>query len=116
MGDLERSTAVETPVEPRQTPPRPKRQPQFGVMVDNDDDHTFPYVIEVFQKVFGYKTEKCVKLALTIHNQGRAVVWSGWKEIAELKVDQIKSAGKDFYAAAGPVAYPLSCRVVPMPG
>ncbi len=107
---------IDTPVKTKQDPPKPKRQPQYGVIVYNDDEHTFPYVIEVFQKVFGYNQEKCVKLALDIHHQGRALVWAGWKEAAELKVELIKSAGKDYYAVAGPVAYPLECRAEPLPG
>lgn len=116
MSDQLESTVVHAPPKPQQQPPKPKRQPQFGVFVHNDEDHTFAYVIETFQKVFGYNQERCLKLALDIHNNGKTVVWAGWKEVAELKADLIRSAGKDYYAIAGPVSYPLGCHVEALPG
>ena len=78
---------------------KPKTQPPYAVIVFNDDQHSFPYVIETFMKVFGYELEKSRSLAVEIHNQGKGVVWSGSREVAELKRDQIRSAGPDFYAA-----------------
>ena len=73
------------------------------------------YVIETFQKVFGYSFEKCVKLALDIHHQGRGIVWSGSKEVAELKCELIRSAGPDIYASKR-VDWPLGASVEPLPG
>ena len=77
----------------------PKKLPPYAVVVFNDDLHTFQYVVETFIKVFGYPLEKGYSLAVEIHNCGRGIVWSGSKELAELKRDQIRSAGPDFYAA-----------------
>ena len=54
------TVAVEIPAEPAQRPkPRPgdakpKKQPPYAVIVLNDDEHSFPYVIDTFSKVFGY--------------------------------------------------------------
>src|SRR5580692_8577165 len=75
--------------------PRPKTQPPYAVIVENDDFHTFNYVIEVLQKVFGYDLEKAFLLTSQVHNAGQALVWSGALELAELKRDQIKSFGPD---------------------
>lgn len=93
---------------------KPKRLPPYAVIVLNDDLHTFDYVIETFKKVFGYVHEKCFQLAWQIHTQGRAIVWTGPKEVAELKQDQIRGAGTDFYARQ-PVKFPLGVVIEPLP-
>ena len=91
---------------------KPKKQPPYNVIVYNDDQHTYEYVIKTLEKVFGYPPEKGFQLADQIHRIGQAVVWTGTRELAELKVDQIKGAGKDFYAKE-PVDWPLRCECVP---
>ncbi len=93
----------------------PKKQPPYAVVVFNDDAHTFDYVIETFTKVFGYPHEKSLSLAMLIHTAGRAVVWTGSLEVAELKRDQLRSAGPDFYAAQK-VDWPLGVTIEPLPG
>jgi len=92
---------------------KPKVLPPYAVIVYNDDKHTFPYVIETFQKVFGYTLQKCLLLAKEIHLKGRSVVWSGSKEVAELKRDQIIGAGPDFHSPL-PVRSPLKTIIEPM--
>lgn len=93
---------------------KPKRLPPYAVVVHNDDAHTFHYVIETFQKVFGYDEQKGFLLAYEIHTRGRAIVWSGAKEVAELKRDQIRGAGPDHWASK-PVTFPLSVSIEPLP-
>jgi ATP-dependent Clp protease adaptor protein ClpS len=112
---MKSATAVlEAPEVDTQDPEqKPKIQPPYAVVVVNDDEHTFNYVIETFRKVFKYAVEKCFQLAEEIHIKGRAIVWSGSLEVAELKRDQIISAGTDFYAAK-PVTYPLRVELEPM--
>lgn len=94
---------------------KPKRQPLYAVIVENDDLHTFAYVIEALGKVFGYDPQKGYQLAHTIHTEGRAAVWSGSKEVAELKRDQLKSVGPDLFALK-PVTFPLGVYIEPLPG
>lgn len=94
---------------------QPKKQPPYAVVVFNDDLHTFAYVIETFMKVFGYSQEKCYTLAMQIHLAGKGIVWSGAQEVAELKRDQIRSAGPDFHAEKK-VEFPLGVEIEPMPG
>jgi ATP-dependent Clp protease adaptor protein ClpS len=112
---------VESPAEPKQrrrkqpTDAKPKVQPPYAVVVLNDDEHSFQYVIDTFMKVFGYPLEKSYSLALQIHTQGRGIVWSGAREVAELKRDQVRSAGPDFYGAKK-VEFPLGVTIEPMPG
>jgi ATP-dependent Clp protease adaptor protein ClpS len=110
------AVAVDEPegrTEPSRTKPRPL--PPHAVVVLNDDAHSFAYVIEAFQKVFGYATEKSFTLAMQIHTQGRGIVWSGSKEVAELKRDQLRSVGPDLYAESR-VDWPLGVVIEPLPG
>ncbi len=91
----------------------PKQQPPYAVIVFNDDEHTFEYVVNTFMKVFAYPAVKSFSLALQIHNEGRGIVWSGTREEAELKRDQIRSAGPDFYGAKK-VDFPLGVTIEPL--
>jgi ATP-dependent Clp protease adaptor protein ClpS len=67
----------------------------YAVILHNDDVNTMEFVVEVLQKVFSYKIEKCVTLMKEAHEKGRAVVWVGPLEVAELKADQIVGCGAD---------------------
>lgn len=111
--------AAESPSTPKQRrkkqPAKPKPHPPYAVVLLNDDEHTFPYVIETLMKVFGYPRERSYSFALQIHNDGRGIVWSGNREVAELKRDQIRSAGPDFYATKK-IDFPLGVIVEPLPG
>ena len=86
--------------------------PPYNVVLLNDDDHSMEFVVMVLSKVFGYQLEKCVQLMLSAHTSGRAIIWSGSKEVAELKVEQIHTfhemkGVKDIGA--------LGCEIEPAP-
>ena len=68
---------------------RTRRQPPYHVILENDDHHTFPFVISVLRKVFGFSEERAVELAFGAHTKGRTIVWTGAREVAELKLEQI---------------------------
>jgi ATP-dependent Clp protease adaptor protein ClpS len=72
-----------------------KRQPPYNVILLNDDDHSFDYVILMLQKLFGYPTEKGYLMALEVHTSGRVIVMTTTMELAELKRDQIHAYGPD---------------------
>ena len=72
-----------------------KRQPPYNVILLNDNSHTFEYVIALCQKIFGYPAEKGSQIAKEVDSSGRAIVWTGSMELAELKQEQIHSLGKD---------------------
>jgi ATP-dependent Clp protease adaptor protein ClpS len=74
---------------------RPKRQPRYSVILWNDNDHTYAYVIVMLMQLFGYPAEKGYQIAHEVDIQGRAVVLTTTKEHAELKRDQIHAYGKD---------------------
>jgi ATP-dependent Clp protease adaptor protein ClpS len=72
-----------------------KRQPRYHVVLWNDDDHTFEYVIAMLKQLFGHPSETGFKLAKEVDAKGRVVVLTTTKEHAELKRDQIHAFGAD---------------------
>ena len=72
-----------------------KRQPPYNVVLLNDDDHSFEYVIGMLQRLFGHPAEKGYQMAYKVHTEGRVVVDTTSKERAELKRDQIHAFGPD---------------------
>jgi ATP-dependent Clp protease adaptor protein ClpS len=79
---------------PRQAP-RPQRQPRYHVVLWNDDDHTYQYVIAMLRQLFGHPRETGFALAKRVDRDGRVVVLTTTKEHAELKRDQIHAFGAD---------------------
>jgi ATP-dependent Clp protease adaptor protein ClpS len=79
----------------RQSRERPKRQPPYHVILWNDDDHTYEYVINMLAALFGYPPEKGFQMAKEVDTQGRVIVLTTTREHAELKRDQIHAFGKD---------------------
>ena len=73
----------------------PKRQPRYNVVLWNDDDHTYQYVIQMLMQLFGYPPEKGYQLAREVDTQGRVIVLTTTREHAELKRDQIHAYGRD---------------------
>jgi ATP-dependent Clp protease adaptor protein ClpS len=66
----------------------------WNVIVLNDSHNTFQGVaFALSSTVPGIDYDKGMRLADTIHNTGRAVVWSGPKEPAELYWTQLKDFG-----------------------
>jgi ATP-dependent Clp protease adaptor protein ClpS len=74
---------------------RPKRQPRYHVVLWNDDDHTYQYVVTMLRQIFGHPPEKGLLLAKEVDSQGRVIVLTTTKEHAELKRDQIHAFGAD---------------------
>jgi len=72
-----------------------RHQPPYHVVLLNDDDHSFEYVITMLKELFGHPTEKGMDLAKTVDDDGRAIVFTGTREYAELKVEQIHAYGAD---------------------
>jgi len=90
-----------------------KRQPRYAVVVLNDDLHSFDYVILALARIFGYSLETGFEYATKIHTEGRAIVWTGALEVAELKRDQLRGFGPDIFASK-PVTFPLGVELEPV--
>lgn len=76
-----------------------KRQPPYNVVLLNDDDHSYDYVINMLAALFGYPPEKGFQLAKEVDTSGRVIVLTTTKEHAELKQDQIHAFGPDPFIA-----------------
>jgi ATP-dependent Clp protease adaptor protein ClpS len=72
-----------------------RRQPPYHVVLLNDDDHTYEYVIDMLRKLFGHPPELGFKMAQEVDSTGRVIVDTTSKERAELKRDQIHAFGPD---------------------
>ena len=78
-----------------QTKRKLRRQPPYHVVLLNDDDHSYGYVIEMLKDLFGHPIEKGFLLAEQVDKTGRAIVLTTTLEHAELKRDQIHAYGPD---------------------
>jgi len=72
-----------------------KKPVPWHVVLLDDDDHTYEYVIHMMQRLFGHPIEKAYEIAKTVDRDGRAVCMTTHKELAELKRDQILAFGRD---------------------
>ena len=68
----------------------------WNVVLLDDDHHTYEYVIEMLGVLFGYAIDKAYKMACEVDEKKRVVVWTGHREIAELKQEQIHDYGADW--------------------
>jgi ATP-dependent Clp protease adaptor protein ClpS len=65
----------------------------WNVVVWNDPVTPMPVVVAVFRRIFGYSENKCTHLMLSVHHEGRAIVWSGTRERAESYCVKLQVAG-----------------------
>ena len=86
---------VEAPVADPVHQPQVRTRRLWHVVLLNDDDHTYEYVIEMLGKVFGHTPEVAFRMAQEVDTQGRVIVDTTTRERAELKQEQIHSFGPD---------------------
>jgi ATP-dependent Clp protease adaptor protein ClpS len=66
----------------------------WNVIVLNDNHNTFEGVASALASTLpGVSFDKGLRIADRIHNTGRAIVWSGHREAAELYWDQLQGYG-----------------------
>ena len=71
-------------------------QPRWNVVLLNDDDHTYEYVIEMLGKLFNHDQNTALRMAVEVDSTGRVIVDTTTKERAELKLQQIHAFGPDW--------------------
>jgi ATP-dependent Clp protease adaptor protein ClpS len=93
--------AVADPVEERHAEPRrsqkpqTRKQPKYNVILWDDDDHTYEYVIRMMRQLFGHSIEQSFEIATEVDHTGRAICLTTTLEHAELKRDQVHAYGRD---------------------
>jgi ATP-dependent Clp protease adaptor protein ClpS len=70
--------------------------PQYHVVLLDDDEHTYDYVIEMLMDVFGHSLEKAYLMACKVDHDKRVIVDTTHLDRAELKRDQIHAYGSDW--------------------
>jgi ATP-dependent Clp protease adaptor protein ClpS len=79
---------------PRTGPPGSGLDDNWRVIVLNDNHNTFDGVAAALSRVIpGVTLEQGYAIADKIHNTGKAIVWSGPREPAELYWEQLNDAG-----------------------
>jgi len=76
--------------------PRVVTIPRYHVILLDDDDHSYDYVIEMLTKLFGHSRERAFLMACEVDGAGRVIVDTTNKDRAELKRDQIHAYGADW--------------------
>ena len=69
--------------------------PPYNVVLLDDDDHSYEYVILMLKRIFGHPVEKGYEMAREVDATGRVIVATTNLEQAELKRDQIQAFGPD---------------------
>lgn len=70
-------------------------EPPYHLILLDDNEHTYPYVIHMLGAIFGYSREKAFAIACMVDSEGRAIVMTGPKGEVELKQDAIHAFGAD---------------------
>jgi len=112
------SAAAESPTALPESPAvqpraRSKRQPRYHVVLWNDDDHTYQYVIGMLRQLFGHPPERGMQLAKEVDRDGRVIVITTTREHAELKRDQIHAFGADRLLARSKGSMSASIEAAP---
>ncbi len=71
---------------------REKIAEPWQVVVLDDPVNLMEYVSRTLIRIFGYSREKADVLMMDVHIKGKAIVWSGGRERAEMYVNQLHSA------------------------
>ena len=70
--------------------------PLYHVVLLDDNDHTYDYVIEMLGQIFGHNPITAYGMAREVDTTGRVIVDTTHKERAEMKRDQIHAYGPDW--------------------
>jgi ATP-dependent Clp protease adaptor protein ClpS len=90
-----------TPPSKTVAPPKLERQqeeslePLYNVVLLDDDQHTYDYVVEMLQKLFCHSMTDAFQHAVEVDMSGRTVVITCGRSEAEFGRDQIHAYGPD---------------------
>jgi ATP-dependent Clp protease adaptor protein ClpS len=70
--------------------------PLYRVVLLDDNDHTYDYVIEMLQTIFIFTTDQAYRHAEEVDRRGRTVLITCELPQAEFARDQIRSYGPDW--------------------
>jgi len=68
--------------------------PMYRVVLHNDDYTTMEFVVHVLMHIFHKTENESERIMLEVHRKGRAVCGIYTREIAQTKVEQVKTLAK----------------------
>jgi len=93
------SNTVTLTVPDRRTRPITEQDPErpwlWNVVLLDSEHHSYEYVMELSMRLFGHPLDRAFQVAQKVDTQGRAVLLTTHKELAELKIEQIRTFGRD---------------------
>lgn len=78
-----------------QTQKKPATEPLYNVVLLNDDDHSYDYVIEMLQFLFYFSTQEAENHAMEVDLTGRTILVTCSLKEAEFGRDQVHAYGPD---------------------
>jgi len=72
------------------------KEPIYNVVLLDDNDHTYDYVIEMLMNIFGHSREDSYVMACEVDFKGRVIVHKDFRKVAESKRDEILNYGADY--------------------
>ena len=115
MSDSPKTITKTASARPRPaTDKNPRILPPYNVVLLDDDDHTYEYVILMLCRLFGHRPEQAYLMACEVDATGRVVVDTTTKERAELKQQQIHAFGRDPFITRCQGS--MSATIEPCPG
>jgi ATP-dependent Clp protease adaptor protein ClpS len=76
-----------------------RRERLYHVIILNDDEHTYEYVVEMLQTVFGLTVAAAMAITIEADTTGSSIVITCGLEEAERKRDQVHAYGPDWRMA-----------------
>lgn len=70
-------------------------EPRYHLILLDDNDHTYQYVVELLGHVLGYAREKAFALACVVDSEGRAIVETAGRDQVTRHQRRIHSYGAD---------------------
>lgn len=73
----------------------PALAPRYHLILLDDNDHSYQYVVELLGHVLGYGVEKAFALACVVDNEGRAIIETASHDQVSRHQRQIHAYGAD---------------------
>lgn len=100
MSDTATIESPRTRIATRVVPKREVKRPTLWHVVLHDDaDHTYQYVMEMLQRLFAKALDESFLMAQIVDSRGQVICETCHKERAEFKRDQILGYGTDMLIA-----------------
>ena len=90
------TTTTSIPETENVTDQRRERAKLYHVIMLNDDEHTFEYVVEMLQKIFRFDYAQAMAHTMEADTTGSSILMTCGLEEAERKRDQIHAYGPDW--------------------